>query len=139
MALYILDTSIVSLLERQHPRTTAKYHAHLSDSLTISVVTVEESIGGWIAQLRKARTKAQIVSTSRSLASAAAGLAKFIIQPLTIDIVDRFDRLVKQKLNIGSMDLKIAATALELGATVVTQNVRDFRRVPGLLWDDWTQ
>ena len=52
---------------------------------------------------------------------------------------DRFDQLVKLKLNVGSMDLKIAATALELGAIVVTQNVRDFRRVPGLLWDDWTQ
>jgi tRNA(fMet)-specific endonuclease VapC len=58
---------------------------------------------------------------------------------MTESMFDRFDQLVKMKLNIGSMDLKIAACGLDLNATVVTQNVRDFRRVPGLLWEDWTQ
>lgn len=42
------------------------------------------------------------------------------------------------KLNVGTMDLKIAAAALEFGGIVVTDNVRDFRRVPGLLWEDWS-
>jgi len=39
---------------------------------------------------------------------------------------------------IGSYDLLIAAQALRLGATVVTANVSEFARVPGLLWEDWT-
>jgi tRNA(fMet)-specific endonuclease VapC len=43
------------------------------------------------------------------------------------------------KLNVGSNDLRIAATALVRRATVVTANVRDFSRVPGLDIEDWTQ
>jgi tRNA(fMet)-specific endonuclease VapC len=51
---------------------------------------------------------------------------------------DRFDQLVKLKLNVGSADLRIAALALDINATVVTANVRDFARVPGLSWVDWS-
>jgi tRNA(fMet)-specific endonuclease VapC len=52
---------------------------------------------------------------------------------------DRFDQLFKSKLNVSSADLRIAALALEINATVVTANVRDFSRVPGLAWVDWSQ
>ena len=52
--------------------------------------------------------------------------------------MDRFDRLTALKLNVRKMDLRIAAMAFEHGAVVVTRNVRDFKRVPGLLVEDWT-
>lgn len=38
---------------------------------------------------------------------------------------------------IGPYDLLIAAQALRLGATVVTHNLREFSRVPGLKIEDW--
>jgi tRNA(fMet)-specific endonuclease VapC len=39
---------------------------------------------------------------------------------------------------IGPYDLLIAAQALRIGATLVTANVSEFARVPGLAWQDWT-
>lgn len=38
---------------------------------------------------------------------------------------------------IGPHDTLIAATALRHQATLVTRNVREFARVPGLLWLNW--
>ena len=38
---------------------------------------------------------------------------------------------------IGSMDLLIAATALEQRAVLVTHNLKEFRRIPGLRVEDW--
>jgi tRNA(fMet)-specific endonuclease VapC len=45
--------------------------------------------------------------------------------------------LDKQGLVLGDNDLWIAATALNLGAVLVTRD-RDFRHVPGLTVEDWT-
>ena len=42
-----------------------------------------------------------------------------------------------QGLSIGAYDLLIAGQALARGWTVVTGNVREFRRVPGLDVIDW--
>jgi tRNA(fMet)-specific endonuclease VapC len=41
------------------------------------------------------------------------------------------------KLNIGKMDLRIAAITLEIGGTVVTRNLRDFQRIPNLRVENW--
>jgi len=46
--------------------------------------------------------------------------------------IHRYRALLAMKLNVGGMDLRIAAIALEENATVVTRNPRDFGRVPYL-------
>jgi tRNA(fMet)-specific endonuclease VapC len=52
--------------------------------------------------------------------------------------VRRYNGLVSMRLNVGKMDLRIAAIALEHGAVVVTRNTRDFQRIPGVTVEDWT-
>jgi tRNA(fMet)-specific endonuclease VapC len=46
-------------------------------------------------------------------------------------------RLKPNAQPIGPYDLMLAAQALRLGAVVVTHNVVEFRRVPGLVVEDW--
>jgi tRNA(fMet)-specific endonuclease VapC len=41
--------------------------------------------------------------------------------------------------SIGERDLVIASTALAHGAALVTHNTCEFRRVPGLAVEDWSQ
>ena len=45
--------------------------------------------------------------------------------------------LKKEGTPIGNNDLFIAAHALSLGATLVTNNQREFNRVPGLVVENW--
>jgi tRNA(fMet)-specific endonuclease VapC len=50
---------------------------------------------------------------------------------------ERFDALRIPRLHLGTMDLKIAATALVNDALVLSANRRDFERVPGLRVENW--
>jgi len=47
--------------------------------------------------------------------------------------------LVRHSLKMGPNDLMIAASALALGATLVTNNTKDFARVTGLTLENWTE
>jgi tRNA(fMet)-specific endonuclease VapC len=47
--------------------------------------------------------------------------------------------LEKAGTPINPNDLIIAATARAAGVTLVTANVSEFSRVPGLKWEDWTK
>jgi tRNA(fMet)-specific endonuclease VapC len=49
-----------------------------------------------------------------------------------------FDNLRAQRVRIATMDLRIAATALSRGLILLTRNIRDFGKVPGLVTEDWT-
>ena len=49
-----------------------------------------------------------------------------------------FTSLRQQQVRIATMGLRIAAIALSRGLTLLTRNLVDFRRVPGLAVEDWT-
>jgi len=51
--------------------------------------------------------------------------------------IDRFESYRDQKLGVGAMDLRIAAIVVEHGGTLVTRNLRDFERVPGIELENW--
>lgn len=50
-----------------------------------------------------------------------------------------FDHLGRQRLRIGTQDLKIAAIALANDATVLTRNTIRFANVPSLQFEDWSE
>jgi tRNA(fMet)-specific endonuclease VapC len=59
-----------------------------------------------------------------------------------VDCVHHYGRvratLEAAGMTIGPLDLLIAAHALALGATLITHNTREFKRVPDLNIDDWS-
>ena len=61
----------------------------------------------------------------------------FDILPFDEAAARQFDNLRRQKLRIGSRDLKIAATALVNHALLLSANLIDFKRVPGLRVENW--
>jgi tRNA(fMet)-specific endonuclease VapC len=46
--------------------------------------------------------------------------------------------LLRQRVRIGTQDLRIAAITIVNHGILVTRNQRDFSCVPGLQFEDWT-
>jgi tRNA(fMet)-specific endonuclease VapC len=61
-----------------------------------------------------------------------------LVLPFDTAAISIYDTLRSQRVRIATMDLRIAATALSRGLTLLTRNVQDFRKVPGLVTEDWT-
>lgn len=65
-------------------------------------------------------------------------LLRFTILDFTQEAYLEYQELRRQKIRVGTQDLRIAAIALSIDATVGTNNQRDFNQVPGLRLEDWT-
>lgn len=139
MSFYILDTDVTTLLRGGHPVVLARSRAVSAADVGVSVVRVEEQLTGWYTYLRKARRTDQVEKAYRELAVAVRFFAQVRVVDFDAAAIARYQTLQGLKLNVGKFDLKIAAIALEVGAVVVTRNVRDFGRVPSLAVEDWTR
>jgi tRNA(fMet)-specific endonuclease VapC len=63
--------------------------------------------------------------------------AGWTILPWDLAACDRFDQLKKERIRIGTMDLKIAAISIANGCTLLSRNLGDFEQVPELNVEDW--
>jgi tRNA(fMet)-specific endonuclease VapC len=138
MSLYVLDTDSVTLLQRKHPILRRRFLATAPADRGITIITVEEQLTGWYTRIRRVRRPDQIAHAYESLTRAVEFFGTLKILSFTEPAVHRYSHLSKLKLHVGGMDLRIAAIALEHGAVVVSRNLRDFQRVPGLAVEDWS-
>jgi tRNA(fMet)-specific endonuclease VapC len=138
MSLYVLDTDILSLYQRGHPEVCRRVSSHPLVELAITVITVEEQISGWYTLLRRATKRDQIALAYRRLAITIPFLARWAILEFPEPAIQRYEDLLTMKLNIKKMDLRLAAITLESMGILVTRNLRDFQRIPGLTIEDWS-
>lgn len=89
--------------------------------------------------MSQAKTKDKLARAYSQLGRCVESLAGITVLPFDEACIDRFEALRSAKIPVRTMDLRIAATVLEFGGTLVTRNLRDFRCVPGLVIEDWSQ
>ncbi len=138
MSLYVLDTDTLTLAERGHPDVSRRIQSMAPPQLAITVISIEEQLTGWYTLLRKTKDPVKLARVYQRLAENVAYLGRWSTLLFTEAAIDRSARLRAMKLNIGKMDLAIAAIVLEHGGILATRNTRDFRRVPGLALEDWS-
>jgi tRNA(fMet)-specific endonuclease VapC len=103
----------------------------------VAIVTVEERMRGWLATIAKEKLALRQVAGYRELIRLFEFYQAFEIVPFDEAAAQTFDELRGQRLRLGTMDLKIAATALTRNALLLSANRRDFERVPGLRVESW--
>ena len=138
MRLFVLDTDMLTLHQRGESQVCDNVDLHDADDLTVSVITVEEQLSGWYTVIRQAKSKEKLARAYSQLAACVESLSDLRVLPFDEACIDRFEALRQARLPVKSMDLRIAATVLEFGGTLVTRNVRDFALVPGLVIEDWS-
>jgi tRNA(fMet)-specific endonuclease VapC len=130
-ARFLLDTNILSDLIR-HPqgRVTERLIREGEGNVCTSIIVASELRFG-SAKCRSPRLAAQL----------EAVLSALDILPFEEPADRRYgelrDHFERQGTPIGPNDMLIAAHALAVGLAVVTDNVREFSRVPGLHVENW--
>ncbi len=135
---YVLDTDIPTLYEEGHPELCRNVAAHRPEDISTTIITVEEQLSGWFTMLRRAKDYRTLARIYQRMTDTVTFLARIQIDSFTEPAIARGESLQAMKLNAGSKGLRIAAIVLEQGSILVTRNARDFRRVPGLILEDWS-
>lgn len=138
---YLMDSDHLSLISRGgelSERITARIAALPPESVAVSLISYEEQMRGWMAEIaRMHRVDRQLAAYSR-LDRMRDYYCVTPVLPFDEKALAQFQSLWMRRLRIGTMDLKIASTALANGATLVTRNTTDFSKVPGLTVEDWS-
>jgi tRNA(fMet)-specific endonuclease VapC len=134
---YLLDTNaVIALLTNRPPTVRERLRKEASASLSIgisSIVLFELWYG---------------VAHSQHRAQNTERLRAFLAGNISVVHFEEEDAVIAGGLRaelegsgtpIGPYDLLIAAQAIRAGTILVTANVAEFRRVRGLVWEDWTQ
>ena len=135
---FVMDTDTLTLFQEGHAEVCAEFLQRPVGSVGITVLSVEEQLSGWYTQLRQAKRPERLAWAYRRLSESVRFLARLEILTYDEKAMERFDRLRKQKIKIGRTDLRIAAAVLGYYATLVTENTRDFKQVPGLKFVSWS-
>lgn len=126
-----LDTNICSYILRRHPAEMIERFASLDKSqLWLSAIVA--------AELRFGAAK---LASPRFQAAIEAWLAGFEVLPWPVDAAHHYaqirSELERAGKPIGGMDLLIAAHAMAEDSVVITNNAREFHRVPRLAVEEW--
>jgi tRNA(fMet)-specific endonuclease VapC len=131
MLRYLLDTNIcIYVIKRRPAQMLERFNRH-SGHMAISAITLSELLHG----VEKS------AAPDRNLAVVENFCGRLEVMPYGGKACLHYGQiragLERQGLPIGVNDLHIAAHARSEGLTLVSNNLREFQRVDGLLLDNW--
>jgi len=128
---FVLDTNTCIYALKLEGRVVERLRDHSPDDLGVTIITVAEL---WFGAQKSARP------------AAARREMDGFLEPFEVLLFEREaaeayarSRVALERMGrpIGERDLLIASIALARGLAVVTHNVSEFKRVPGLKTEDW--
>ena len=128
---YLLDTNILSQLVRQPQGVVAQRIADVGDANVLTSIIVACEVRYGVAKRRSQKLTRQVnaILDVMTVAPLDAGVERHYAAIRTA--------LEEKETPIGANDMLIAAHARALGAVCVTDNTKEFERVPGLRVENW--
>ena len=130
---YMLDTNMCIYAQKRVPSVVEKLKENWQSGLVISSITLAELQYGVEAS----------AAYERNIKALQGLLAIVDVVPFDDTAAVHYGKICaylrRQGTPIGTMDMLIAAHAQSLGIPVVTNNVREFERVPGLTVENWVE
>lgn len=135
MTQYLLDTNTVSYFLRDHsPALTARLMGTAPDALAVSVISAGELQFG----LKKLGPGFRTTALAARLDKLLGAIATLPLEPEVANQYGHIRTHLEAKgTPISGNDLWIAAHALAEDLTLITHNLREFERVPGLKVESW--
>lgn len=130
--MYLLDTCVISDFIKSDPLTLTKIKGLSPSLLFLSSISCMEIMYGFEKNPEKAK---KIQPTINDFIN-DINLLDFTTEDAKYTAGIRHD-LARKGLTIGHFDLLIAGMALSRNLVLVTSNLREFRRVPGLSCENW--
>jgi tRNA(fMet)-specific endonuclease VapC len=135
----VLDTDHLVELDRGSSQGAALQRKleDARDEVATTIISAEEQFRGWLAQLHRQRDPHEQIATYQRLQRRIAFFAAWHVLPWDTNAADILQELHRQRVRIGTMDLKIASIVLAHDATLLSRNLRDFQQIPNLRVEDW--
>jgi tRNA(fMet)-specific endonuclease VapC len=129
---YMLDTNIcIYIIKRQPPQVLHRLATLAQGSAVMSVVSYAELRAG---------LEIQTANRSRDASVLALLISRIPVLPFTVSGAESFGvlRAALRDRRRDTMDQLIAAHAVSVGLTLVTNNEAEFKDYPGLRVENWT-
>ncbi|MCW5315144.1 type II toxin-antitoxin system VapC family toxin [Nostoc sp. KVJ3] len=139
--LRILDTDHLSLIQRGNPSIRKRLNTLNTfnpQDIAITIVTATEQIRGRINTINRADSSGELVLAYARLQDTLDDLNSIKVLEFSEDAGNIYAELVRQKIRVGTQDLRIAAITLSVNGILVTRNRKYFEKVPNLRLEDWT-
>src|SRR5438105_3272792 len=123
----LLDTDHFSVLTNSRHSAHGALSARLQASIevcAITIVSIEEQCRGWLAKIRRLRAVHKQIAAYEQLARLIRFLNEWEVVLLDVSAADQFEHLRKERIRVGTQDLKIASIALAQGALLLSANLR---------------
>src|SRR3990172_8246609 len=109
----------------------------INEPFGTTIITVEEVMRGWLAAIRRTADPVRQINAYSKLRQLFRFFATWDVFDWTHESAAQFSALKTARTRIGTMDLKTASIARAHDATLLSRNVQDFQKVPGLRVVDW--
>ena len=136
---YLLDTDSVSLAYIGNERILARIRQAPVSDVWLSSIAVEENMRGSLNLIHRGRDKAASPAAHEFLKRLMFHLCDYRIHPYNEQAASVYAAFTAKTKLVGSQDCRVAASAIAAGLTVVTVNQKDFSRIPGVQFEDWSR